>query len=607
MQTGFIITELQLTGPNAPAAFVRLTGGLNVISGPSNTGKTYIFQCINYMLGGSTKPKRIVEATQYAHCYLEIQTSDDKILTLKSDLNGGDFHLYECAINSIGNNREHIKLTRKHKDDDPTSISNFLLRLCNLESKKIKINVQGKKRGVSFRDLTKLQLIDEVKIITDKSPITTGQYISETAEKSILKLLITGTDDSALIELLSKDEIKNRKGKVDMLNELISESDKEINTLNIIDYDNEQLSRIQSTINSYTEELKSLSEVNDKLTKEKLDEINSLTVETHRKDEMTGLQSRSIILGKQYDSDIARLQSTIEACELLNDTTSDVSECPVCHSDLTDTENKIDLSTIFTACTKELQKIDLLKQELNLSQKIISEEIDNCERLIRIFQSNITTIELELKERAENRIKTIVESMSILRNQLDKLKQYEQLVQRKKELIKSRDFIASSIVKKKSGDSSDGAASSYIYPLCEEILAILKILKYPGLKSVSFNEDKNDFVITGQDRELAGKGFRAITYSAFVIGLHRLVATHQFGLPIPILDSPLVTYRKPDSNNEDISVDLAMDFYRYIVNSNLNQVIIMENEEPPEDIESEINHIIFTQSTDGRYGFIPSV
>lgn len=607
MAVGFIITRLQLTGPNVQPAFVILTAGLNVISGPSNTGKTYIFQCINYMLGGSEKPKRIIEALSYAHCYLEIQTATDRVITLKSDLNGGDFQLYQCALDALGQNREYQTLSRKHNDGDPNSISTFFLSLCNLESKKVKINAQGKKRGVSFRDLTKLQLVDEVRIITDKSPITTGQYTTDTVEKSILKLLITGDDDSALIETLSKDEIKHRRGKVEMLSELIGQADGEANKLQINDYEEAQITRIDESISTLNKELRTLSEIQEGLTLKKITQQNLLSKESSNRDELALVRSRSAILSSQYDSDLARLQSTIEACEMLNSEELKTTDwiCPVCQSVISTSENTTDLEAVFKACTKEAGKIELLKNELSLSQVVIEEEINNSNEKIANYIEQIRLLEIEIKERVENRINKIVDSINSLTALRDTLNQYKEIQNRKKELVRQRDAIAGTIVKTKSTTSSDGSVSSFIFPLCEAVSNLLSILKYPGLKGVSFNEDKDDFVISGQDRQLAGKGFRAITYSAFVIALHQLVSRHGFSLPIPIIDSLLVTYRKPNSDGEDISVDLAMDFYRYMAKSNLSQVIIMENEEPPVDIEPVINHIIFTQSTNGRYGFIP--
>ena len=45
-----------------------------------------------------------------------------------------------------------------------------------------------------------------------------------------------------------------------------------------------------------------------------------------------------------------------------------------------------------------------------------------------------------------------------------------------------------------------------------------------------------------------------------------------------------------------------MDFYRYITNKKeLEQIIIIENEEPPIDIKDKINHIKYSR----KNGFIP--
>lgn len=73
------------------------------------------------------------------------------------------------------------------------------------------------------------------------------------------------------------------------------------------------------------------------------------------------------------------------------------------------------------------------------------------------------------------------------------------------------------------------------------------------------------------------------------------------------MDCPLVTYRKASAEGEGIAVDVAMDFYRYLAtNDKVEQVIILENEEPPIEIAHIIHHIKFTQNRNvGRFGFIP--
>jgi hypothetical protein len=64
-KSGFWLTSLTLTGSNVSPAEISFSNGLNVISGPSDTGKTFIAQCINFILGESKTPETGPEAMPY--------------------------------------------------------------------------------------------------------------------------------------------------------------------------------------------------------------------------------------------------------------------------------------------------------------------------------------------------------------------------------------------------------------------------------------------------------------------------------------------------------------------------------------------------------------
>jgi hypothetical protein len=150
----------------------------------------------------------------------------------------------------------------------------------------------------------------------------------------------------------------------------------------------------------------------------------------------------------------------------------------------------------------------------------------------------------------------------------------------------------------------ENISTASLTPLSKSIKSVLKGYNYPKLIDVSYSEDKNDFVISGEDRNLSGKGVRAIIYSAFIVALQELILKKEYSIGVPIIDSPLVSYKKPENiGAERISDDLAMDFYRYICNqSDLEQIIVIENEVPPIDIKGNINHIKYTREN----GFIPT-
>jgi hypothetical protein len=91
---GFYITRLALTGTGLDEAAVELSDGLNVIAGPSDTGKTFIAQCIDFMFGGSKAPEPIPEAEGYDSIAMSIVgRSDGGAYVFRRGLRGGAFEV----------------------------------------------------------------------------------------------------------------------------------------------------------------------------------------------------------------------------------------------------------------------------------------------------------------------------------------------------------------------------------------------------------------------------------------------------------------------------------------------------------------------------------
>ena len=75
-----------------------------------------------------------------------------------------------------------------------------------------------------------------------------------------------------------------------------------------------------------------------------------------------------------------------------------------------------------------------------------------------------------------------------------------------------------------------------------------------------------------------------------------------------MLDSPLLAYWKPEGDEDDLSgTDLKEKFYEYLLGLKAKaQIIIIENEHPPEFVDKGGNVIVFTKNPhQGRYGLFP--
>ena len=204
MKFGFALRRLALTGPGKVAAEVRFARGLNVIGGPSDSGKSFIAQCLDYALGGGALPKEIPEAEGYSSVDLEIEGNDDqRVYTLERSLRGG-----EVLCKTDG--QPDRVLAAKHQSGNEDTVSQFLLDLSGLGTKRVRTNEQGKTRPLSFRDIARLVIVDEESVIKEDSPVLSGQVIHETVEGGVFRLLLTGTDDSSII---AKEDPKVAKGR----------------------------------------------------------------------------------------------------------------------------------------------------------------------------------------------------------------------------------------------------------------------------------------------------------------------------------------------------------------------------------------------------------
>ncbi|NUU75240.1 AAA family ATPase [Paenibacillus xylanilyticus] len=124
---GFELRKLRIIGNDEKASEVSFKSGLNVIAGPSNTGKTYIFECINFMLGGTELPEPIDEAKEYHTVQLEIISRNNQVYTLERGLTGGKVKKYNSAISEIESNSKFTELAQKHAKKE--SVSSFLMKL----------------------------------------------------------------------------------------------------------------------------------------------------------------------------------------------------------------------------------------------------------------------------------------------------------------------------------------------------------------------------------------------------------------------------------------------------------------------------------------------
>lgn len=607
---GFKLIELKLSGPNLPDAIVSFKDGLNVITGPSDTGKSFILECVDYALGKGTSPKAIKESEGYSKVTLTIKfNSTHEIVRLTRVLSKAN-----AKVIAELNNGETLELAPTHSHKDELNISTFLLKSMDLDGKKLKKNKQSKTENLSFRALANLVLIDEEKVITSDSPFYSGITTKRTAEKSLLHLLLSGLDDSMLVENedpnISKAKSEARTEVVLGLIEKLTESIPENFQASEISEIKEQLVKLSAHRDRVENEIENVqNNVNEKELERK--NVRDLIISLeNRVRNLQDLHNRFNLLGKQYEADLLRIEAIAEASNVFNELNT--GNCPVCGSEVEHhspehLDKNCDPLKIKESCTAEELKTKKLYSELHIAKADVYEEEKKCQielgNLIAVIQGIDESIEKLLKPQLTTLTNELL-GAERLSNTLNNI------VDKKNQLNELNDMITPVVasVESNSEESLVDQSLTLLYDELSQILSNTLIeWSFPGIDRVSFDDKTTvfDFNINGRPRSSHGKGVRAVFLTAVMAGLFKYcLSKNKPHVGFVMIDSPLVVYREPDPEDSEISADVKSNLYASLARDfKYEQFIVIENVEPPENIDAHIIH--FTKNQTGRYGFIP--
>lgn len=132
------IRSVRFIGPNKKPAEITFGPGLNLIYGPSNTGKSSVLDAIDFMLGREWKLKEIPEHEGYAQVVLGIEFSNNQKYSLVRSIAGGDFKLYAGLQKQEPNDQDGVILRAKNPTKKISTVSDFLLKQLAFDGKKLK-------------------------------------------------------------------------------------------------------------------------------------------------------------------------------------------------------------------------------------------------------------------------------------------------------------------------------------------------------------------------------------------------------------------------------------------------------------------------------------
>jgi hypothetical protein len=609
---GICINSVAFHGPDKEPAIVRFQNGLNVIYGASDTGKSFLVETIDFMFGGKGPLTDFDESVGYGRILMSL-SHDGQEVTISRSMTGGAFEAFDGGFSDTLPDTTGRPLGDVHNVNDTENLSVFLLKMIGLSGKKIKKNQKDETQNLSFRNLARLCIVNEEEIIQKRSPLSDGNRIADTANTSVFRTLLTGLDDSALTAHTHKSpEEQKREAQLELLDQLIKEGEQRIKEVSgKKDSLEKQETRLNSAMDAHSDLLAITEGHYRRVSSDRRNLMKRRESNRNRYAEVATLLGRFRLLEAHYQSDMERLMSIQEAGSILATIEADV--CPVCGASSEHHKAEIcsvDLDRVTAAATSEIGKIEQRAEELNETITSLEREHGRLKIALPKIDTGLRERETELQEvitpnlrQQRSSYKDLADNGARVREALGLFDSQQDLQNRKASLEQAN---AGSI---QSTTSTAHLTDAMVSPFSELVEETLKSWEFPGGERVHFNLQDKDLVISGKSRTSHGKGLRAITQAAFTISLLEYCASNDKPHPgFVILDSPLLSYREPESAEDDLSgTNLNGNFYRQLLQIKSDrQVIIVENTDPPSDVElgDRVEHFSGLEG-EGRFGLFP--
>lgn len=619
---GLRLRHLVFLGDKKKPAAVSFGAGLNVIYGASETGKSFIVEALDFMLGGGQGLRDIGERIGYDRILLGLESIGGEQFTIQRSTEGGNFLLYPGLHEAVpGADVQATELADQHSEKSSGNLSTFLLTHCGLAGKRVRKNSRGETNSLSFRYLARLVIVDENEIMAQRSPLSDGNPTADTPNFATFKVLLTGVDDSALVSRMANTpEDQSREAQMELLDKLVDDYRDRLKELTKDPKDlGGQLERIDASLNEHAFLLSTTESDYRELSSQRRDLRKRAEEGRDRRAEIGGLLERFTLLKDHYVSDMARLRGIEEGGTLFE--ILGKGPCPLCgaepeHQQRGGTQCDGDVAAVVGAARSELAKIEILHNELAETIDGLSREAAGFDRRLPQLEQQLDEVSRQIDRMVSPKLTTLratyaefADKRGAVREAITLQQTIEDIERRRLELEKLDDDKKPSTVS--DGDLPVTVADEF----AQKVEAILKEWHFPEAERVHFDPKKRDLIIAGKLRSARGKGLRAITHAAFTIGL--LEYCRSKGNPHPgfvILDSPLLAYREPkgddDRSDEEkvlAGTDLSEQFYSNLAASqNDRQIIVIENRDPSTAVRDLPQSIFFSKNpARGRYGFFP--
>lgn len=598
------LKQLSVHGPGLSPALVVFDGRRTLIRGPSETGKSHIWKCIWFLLGGTGSLEQFPESQGYDSLELAFLHGEHEYRVRKA-MSGGaarvlvrqdDLWVTDGAPNPL--------------EDVEQDLGELLVSLSGAAGKLV-LRTRSEKGPITGDDLRHWALLSQPRMISEDATKGTGHGSDK--HVSSYSLFLSGLDDSAVELYKSASEKDRAKGmlaaaesELARLEGLIPADANRASTV-------QALARLDERLDMVATQFQARSSVLKELRQQIAVAGEALTTASTQLASATSMRERFTMLDLKYSSDLARLGATNEGIAFFE--ALEESPCPLCG---TPVEQHVDAGNLKlrapskyrNAIAAEAEKIRELRRGLQPSlaqeQARISISTADVKRLtasLKLLEEQESLVLRAASQEFDVDPRELAESHTRLSALIDAFDESTRLKGEITRLEQATKQKRTALVR------NVGSHGDKVGAIARQML---NDWGFTSIQSVHVDAAACDLLIDGRRRLSYGAGKRGLFLTAMTIALmqHALKEGHPH-LGVVVLDSPLKAYaQKESADDTDREIPIATvnaSFYRWLSRfKGPGQIIVLENEVVDPATARALDAIEFTDDyTRGRQGFYP--
>ena len=570
---GFYIKKVIAKSAVKGDASVSFGKGLTIIQGRSDSGKTCVANCIDFIFGGSVD-KPFKETAKYDGVSMIVASNDNKgEVTLHRTVGKNQVEV-SSNIDGIESGTYDVNYRKGVKNP---SLNEVWLKLIGIEQETMIVaNARFEKKRLTWRNLLRVFYLDENRVDDVDSIVEPKhRYMENTLFLSALLFLITGrtfteTDAQEKKEIkkarrIAVKEYVNRK--IQDAAERKEQLEKDLHIFEGADIE-EQIAKATAALQETQRKI-------DRALVESQRILSSILEAEERAAECDVLLTRYHRLAVQYKADIQRLSLIVEGEEAYRKVPQS-TKCPYCEGTIAPRKrisyivsSKVEMERTIS----QLSGLEDTEKDVEDRKKEIQAELEELKYQRDALESKIKT-ELRPQENEQQNTVNAYKSYLRISSEIALIETYATNFGNDLTALEAEQKDDTSI----EYHPKDYFGDDFATTMSEYADSILKECCYSGLLRARFNFTTFDIEVNGEDKGTShGKGYRSYLNTVMIIMLRKYLSINaKFDPHIFIIDTPLHGF--DDGMDETMPDSMRAGLYRYFMNhQDEGQLIIIEN------------------------------